>query len=65
MQSEREGISVIYRDATSRVSHTDSTHARGIDMMNVAYQYLDIVPKGRGEGTRGPFWVCRHDEYDR
>jgi predicted dithiol-disulfide oxidoreductase (DUF899 family) len=24
---------------------------------------LDIVPKGRDEGGRGPFWVRRHDEY--
>jgi predicted dithiol-disulfide oxidoreductase (DUF899 family) len=65
MQTEREGVSVFFRDPTDRVYHTYSTYARGIDMMNVAYQYLDIVPKGRDEGNRGPSWVCRHDEYDR
>jgi len=50
-RSDREGISVFYRDA------------RGIDMMNTAYHYLDLVPKGRDEGGRGPFWAKRHDEY--
>jgi len=38
-------------------------YARGIDMMNVDYQYLDLVPKGRDENGKGPFWVRRHDEY--
>jgi predicted dithiol-disulfide oxidoreductase (DUF899 family) len=33
--------------------------------MNNAYNYLDLVPKGRDEGDRGAYWVRRHDEYDR
>jgi predicted dithiol-disulfide oxidoreductase (DUF899 family) len=61
--AEREGLSVFYRDATGRVFRTYSTYARGIDMFNVDYQLLDLVPKGRDEGERGPFWVRRHDEY--
>ena len=61
---EREGISVFYKDSSGRLFHTYSAYARGIDMMNVDYQYLDLVPKGRDEGGRGPFWVRRHDEYD-
>jgi predicted dithiol-disulfide oxidoreductase (DUF899 family) len=60
---QREGISVFYKDARGRVFHTYSAYARGIDMMNADYQYLDLVPKGRDEGGRGPFWVRRHDEY--
>jgi predicted dithiol-disulfide oxidoreductase (DUF899 family) len=60
---EREGVSVFCQDAAGRVFHTYSTYARGIDMMNADYQYLDLVPKGRDEGGRGPFWVRRHDEY--
>jgi predicted dithiol-disulfide oxidoreductase (DUF899 family) len=47
------------------VFHTYSTYARGIDMLSVDYQYLDLVPKGRDEGGRGPYWVRRHDEYGR
>jgi predicted dithiol-disulfide oxidoreductase (DUF899 family) len=31
------------------VFHTHSSYARGIDMLKVAYHYLDLVPKGRDE----------------
>jgi predicted dithiol-disulfide oxidoreductase (DUF899 family) len=61
--SEREGVSIFYKDREGDIFHTYSTYARGIDMMNVDYQYLDLVPKGRDENGKGPFWVRRHDEY--
>jgi len=61
--SEREGASVFYKDASGKIFHTYSAYARGIDLVNTAYNYLDLVPKGRDEGDRGPFWVRRHDEY--
>jgi predicted dithiol-disulfide oxidoreductase (DUF899 family) len=33
-------------------------------MLNVAYHYMDLVPKGRDEGPDGlGEWVRRHDEY--
>ena len=63
---EAPGISVFYKDpGTGHVFHTYSTYARGLDMLNVAYHYLDIVPKGRDEeNTRGAIgWVRRRDEY--
>ena len=60
---DREGISVFYSDPGGRVFHTYSTYARGIDMLCLDYHYLDLVPKGRDEGDRGPYWVRRHDEY--
>ena len=63
--SEREGVSVFHKDAKGRIFHTYSAYARGIDMVNVDYQYLDLTPKGRDEGDRGPYWVRRHDEYGR
>ena len=63
--SEREGVSVFYKDPRGSVFHTYSAYARGIDMLNVDYHYLDLVPKGRDEGGEGPFWVRRHDEYGR
>src|SRR5258707_3961714 len=28
----------------------------GIDLMSTAYNYLDLMPKGRDEGGRGQFW---------
>ena len=61
--SEREGVSVFFKDETGAVFHTYSTYERGIDMLSTDYNYLDLVPKGRDEGDRGPFWVRRHDEY--
>jgi predicted dithiol-disulfide oxidoreductase (DUF899 family) len=62
---EREGASVFYKDPAGRVFHTYSTYARGIDMLNTAYHYIDLAPKGRDEGDRNQFWVRRHDEYGR
>jgi len=61
--SEREGVSVFFKDERGDIFRTYSTYARGIDMLNTDYNYLDLVPKGRDEGDRGPFWVRRHDEY--
>jgi predicted dithiol-disulfide oxidoreductase (DUF899 family) len=61
--TDREGVSVFYKDPKGRIFRTYSTFARGIDMMSVDYQYLDLTPRGRDEGRRGPFWVRRHDEY--
>jgi predicted dithiol-disulfide oxidoreductase (DUF899 family) len=64
---EREGVSVFYKDTAGHVFHTYSAYARGIDVLNVAYHYLDLVPKGRDEdGHEFPqFWVRRHDEYGK
>jgi len=62
-ETEREGVSVFYRDADGKIFHTYSAYARGIDMVNTAYNYLDLVPKGRDESGKGPYWVRRHDEY--
>jgi predicted dithiol-disulfide oxidoreductase (DUF899 family) len=63
---ERPGISVFYRDDDA-IFHTYSCYARGLDMLNGAYHYLDLVPKGRDEGELpDPMaWVRLHDEYSR
>lgn len=45
---ERPGISVFYRE-DGAVFHTYSCYAQGLDMMNAAYRYLDLTPKGREE----------------
>jgi len=63
-RSDREGVSVFFKDGSGRIFHTYSTYARGIDILNSANNYLDLVPKGRDENGRGPFWVRRHDEYE-
>jgi predicted dithiol-disulfide oxidoreductase (DUF899 family) len=63
--SDEQGISVFAKNERGEVFHTYSCHGRGIDMLNGAYQYLDLVPKGRDEdGYKFPMqWVRRHDSY--
>jgi predicted dithiol-disulfide oxidoreductase (DUF899 family) len=66
-KTDREGVSVFYKDKSGAVFHTYSAYARGIDILNCAYHYLDLVPKGRDE-DRLEFtqaWVRHHDRYDR
>jgi predicted dithiol-disulfide oxidoreductase (DUF899 family) len=62
---EREGHSVFLKDEHGKVFHTYSCYARSNDMLNIHYHYLDMVPKGRDENGRGPYWVRRRDEYGR
>ena len=64
-RADREGMSVFYRNQAGEIFHTYSAYARGIDMLNTAYNYLDLVPKGRDEEGGPPqFWVRRRDEYE-
>jgi len=63
--SEREGISIFFKDDAGDVVQTYSAYARGIDLLSADYNYLDLVPKGRDENGRGPYWVRRHDEYGK
>ena len=61
--TEAPGISVFLNDG-DKIYHTYSTYERGLDMLNVAYHYMDLVPKGRDEGDGGVgTWLRRHDEY--
>lgn len=62
--SEQVGISVFCRDQ-GEVFHSYSCYARGVDMLNGAYHYLDLVPKGRDEDGLDftMEWVRRHDQY--
>jgi len=61
--SEAPGISVFLK-ADGEIYHTYSTYERGLDMLNVAYHYMDLVPKGRDEdGDGAGSWVHRRDEY--
>ena len=61
--SELPGISVFLKD-DGKIYHTYSTYTRGLDMLNLAYHYMDLTPKGRDEGPDGlNGWLRRHDEY--
>ncbi len=64
--SEAPGISVFYKNEQGEVFHTYSCYARGLDMLNGAYHYMDLAPKGRDEGAL-PYsmaWLRRHDQYE-
>ena len=62
--SDVVGVSVFYQGDSGNLFHTYSTYARGVDLFNTTYNYLDIVPGGRDEEGRPPqYWVRRHDEY--
>ncbi|HUB14610.1 MAG TPA: thioredoxin family protein [Acetobacteraceae bacterium] len=64
--TELPGISVFYRDPTSAVFHTYSCYSRGLDLLNGAFNYLDLVPKGRDDEALEPHmaWVRLHDRYE-
>jgi len=63
---EAPGLSVFSKDTDGQVFHTYSTYGRGLDILLGAYNYLDLVPKGRDEDGL-PFsmsWVRHHDRYE-
>jgi predicted dithiol-disulfide oxidoreductase (DUF899 family) len=66
-RSDLPGVSVFARDDGGAVYHTYSAFSRGIDALNTAYHYLDLVPRGRDEaGLAYPqSWVKHRDLYDR
>lgn len=63
--TEMPGISAFFRDG-QQIYHSYSTYARGLDMLNAAYHYLDIAPKGRDEeGLAYPQqWVKHRVAYE-
>src|SRR5213079_1113972 len=52
-------------DENGDVFHTYSTYGRGLDILVGAYNFLDLVPKGRDEDHLDftMDWVRRHDRY--
>jgi len=65
IDDEMPGLSVFFKDEEGDTFHTYSTYARGLDILVGAYNFLDLVPKGRGEDHLDftMEWVRRHDEY--
>lgn len=63
---EAHGVSVFYKNEAGEIFHTYSTYARGPETLIGAYNYLDLVPKGRDEDAL-PFpmaWIRHHDRYN-
>jgi len=61
---ELPGISVFAKNEQGQVFHTYSTYSRGLDLLNGAYNYMDLAPKGRDEGDEGMKWLRMRDQYD-
>ncbi len=63
---EAPGISVFYKNEQGEIFHTYSCYARGLDMLNGAYHYMDLLPKGRDEDDLEftMAWLRRRDQYD-
>jgi len=62
---EREGVSAFYKDKEDKIYRTYSSYARGIDLMNTTYNFLDLTAKGRDENAESPQdWVRYKDEYE-
>lgn len=64
---ETPGVSVFAKGPDGTVFHTYSCYSRGLDTLNNAFQYLDLVPKGRNEDglEYSLAWVRYHDEYEQ
>jgi predicted dithiol-disulfide oxidoreductase (DUF899 family) len=64
-REEAPGASVFYKNETGNLFHTYSTYGRGLDILLGAYNYLDMVPKGRDEDGLAftMSWVLHHDRY--
>ncbi|HUO94640.1 MAG TPA: thioredoxin family protein [Steroidobacteraceae bacterium] len=65
---QMHGCSAFYRDGDGAIYHTYSTYARGVDTLNVAFQFLDLTALGRDEDWSQPHpsgWVRHRDRYER
>jgi len=62
---EAPGLSVFARNPQGEIFHTYSSYARGLDILIGAYNFLDLVPKGRDEEglSHTMAWVRHHDKY--
>jgi predicted dithiol-disulfide oxidoreductase (DUF899 family) len=66
-QDEAPGASVFYANEAGEVFHTYSTYGRGLDILVGAYNFLDMVSKGRDEEglAFSMSWVRHHDKYEK
>src|ERR1700742_2067171 len=62
---EAPGLSVFAKNEAGEIFHTYSSYARGLDILVGAYNFLDLVPRGRDEDglAFSMAWVRHHDRY--
>jgi predicted dithiol-disulfide oxidoreductase (DUF899 family) len=63
-EPDMQGVSAFLKNEEG-IFRTYSTYLRGIDILNSAYNYLDLTAKGRHEEglEHSMAWLRRHDEY--
>lgn len=57
------GVSVFVKDEDGGLFHSYSTYHRGTELLMGAFNWLDLVPRGRNETGGTMSWVRLHDEY--
>lgn len=64
-QTDLPGVSAYIQEPDGAIYRTYTAYARGLDLINPAYQLLDLTPLGRQEdGLARPMaWLRLHDEY--
>ncbi len=53
----------VFAQQGGQIYHTYSTYARGGELLLGAFNFLDMVPKGRNEPDSIMQWLKLHDEY--
>lgn len=48
---ESFGVSVFYHSDEGEIFHTYRSHARSVDPLSTSFQLMDLLPKGRSDGT--------------
>jgi predicted dithiol-disulfide oxidoreductase (DUF899 family) len=63
---EAPGISFFFQDDAGEVFHTCSTYGPGVEAMMMAYDLLDMAPRGRDESQMAEAveWVRHHDRHE-
>lgn len=63
---ELPGFSIFTKDEAGAIFHTYSVFARGTELVESVYGFLDVTPKGRNEPPGGNLtaWVRHHDKYE-
>ncbi|WP_153768295.1 DUF899 domain-containing protein [Labrenzia sp. CE80] len=63
---EMPGVSTFLKLDDGRIAHSYSTYGRGLDILNMAYNLLDLTPMGRQEENlpHPMAWVRRRDQYE-
>ncbi len=62
---EVPGLSIFVKGEDDTIYHSYSAYARGLENTMAAYNFLDLVPKGRDEGSLdyGTQWLKLKDSY--